>query len=87
MSDKIDFKLPAGFSVPEGKTTGDTIEIMATLKLEDGGMACLTKLGDTPLYDEKDEKEKPEQGPENSDFISAYQNQMAGAGGGAQSMA
>lgn len=85
MSDNYDFKLPAGFSMPEGKGVGDTIQIMATLKLEEGGKACLTKLGDTPMSSTKDSKDTDEeqQAPQKSDFINSYLNQMGGAGGGA----
>lgn len=76
---KIEFKLPDGFVSPEGKSTGDTIEIMATVRLEDGGRACLVKLAnaDMPGYEDKEESDSPPDNGRKSEFIDAYNSAMA----------
>lgn len=57
---EIKFQLPDGFSVPEGHGIGDEIEVLATLRLEDGGRACLVEVDGKamPGYDDASEDKR-----------------------------
>lgn len=54
---EIRFMLPEGFSVPEGHGEGDEIEVLATLRLESGGKACLKEVDGHALPGYEDESE------------------------------
>jgi len=75
MTKKVEFKLPAGFTIPEGTMKGDTFDVVVTLQVKDNGEVCLTTLGDSkmPGYDGKDDKSKPDY----SEMTQNMQNDMA----------
>jgi hypothetical protein len=62
----VEFKPPAGLSLPEGTKPGDSVELMAEFCLKPNGNLCLTSIEDNamPGYEKADEKEKePERKP------------------------
>ncbi len=90
MTKKVEFKLPTGFTVPEGTMKGDTFDAVCTFQVKDNGDVCLTTVGETkmPGYDGKDKDSKPDY----SEMTQNMQNDMAqspqtapmpGGGGGA----
>lgn len=65
MLKKIEFELPAGWQLPEGKKAGDRVEGVYELELKPNGMACLASLDDVPMpgytdddYDEDESQAK-----------------------------
>lgn len=52
--------MPEGFISPEGHGEGDEIEVLATLKLEAGGKACLVEIDGYELagYEEEGEDKR-----------------------------
>lgn len=86
---KVEFKLPAGFSIPEGKGAGDDFESMATFDIKENGDVCLAKIGDVPMpgYDDADEKSESDNSsdaqppqPGASQFANSMTSQMQQAG-------
>lgn len=45
MFKRVEFKPPEGLAIPEGKSDGDTFEMMATFKVK-GNRLCLVAMGD-----------------------------------------
>lgn len=41
---KIEFNLPSGFAIPEGKQVGSRVKVMAEIELKPNGRACLAEL-------------------------------------------
>lgn len=80
MSDRVEFKLPAGFQLPEGKGEGDDIQVLATLEIKGDGTACLVKLGDVPMDGYGDDE--TDAAPEEKGFAANYMDQMKQAGMG-----
>jgi len=81
MAKEIRFSLPEGFSVPEGHGEGDEIEVLATIKLEAGGKACLYEIDGhaMPGYeDDEDKRSYPQAAADEFDKMKAAQ----GGGGG-----
>lgn len=87
---KVEFKLPAGFQIPEGKKAGDDFESMAMFEIKENGEVCLAKIGDVPMpgYDDAEEKSEPDETPQDaeapqpnsSQFASSMTSQMQQAG-------
>lgn len=44
MPKRIEFDAPAGWSLPEGKATGDDVEVLATIRAKSDGRLCLVEL-------------------------------------------
>lgn len=63
------FPMPEGYDM-EDKKPGDEFEAVCTLKVEDGGRLCVTKVEgmDVPGYDDKEEKDEGE-APEKGSFV------------------
>lgn len=80
---KIEFNLPKGFVVPETKTEGDEVEVLATIELKANGRACLVAVDghDMPGY-EKDDKTYPQAAADQFDTMKASQSINQGQGGG-----
>lgn len=55
-SKRVEFRLPEGFSTPEGMTVGEDFDAVSTYRIKADGNVCLVMLGDTkmPGYDDKD---------------------------------
>lgn len=90
---KVEFKLPAGFALPEGKTDGDDFAAMCDFEIKPDGSVCLAKIGGVsmPGYDDKEEEDEPAEGqdsaqdadapqPNTSQFASSMNSQMTQAG-------
>jgi hypothetical protein len=61
-SNEGSFPMPEGFDLDD-KKTGDEFEAVCTLKVEDGGKLCVTKVEGmaVPGYDEKEESDEDDQ--------------------------
>lgn len=44
MPKRIEFDAPDGWSLPEGKATGDDVEVLATVRAKSDGRLCLVEL-------------------------------------------
>lgn len=66
------FPMPEGYDM-EDRKPGDEFEAVCTLKVEDGGRLCVTKVEgmSVPGYDEKEEKDEGEEAPEKGGFVNA----------------
>lgn len=55
MSKRIEFKIPEGFTVPEGTEAGGQFQEMATFQLKKNGTMCLVAIGEhkMPGYEGK----------------------------------
>jgi len=60
-SGKIYFNKPAGFKVPDGIKDGESFDAMASMKFENGKL-CLHEIDGTPVDDEPEGEEMPEEG-------------------------
>lgn len=56
---RIEFKIPAGLTVPEGTEAGGQWQEMATFRLKKNGQMCLVAIGEhkMPGYEDKDSSE------------------------------
>lgn len=54
---RIEFKIPAGLTVPEGTEAGGQWQEMATFRLKKNGQMCLVAIGEhkMPGYEAQDE--------------------------------
>lgn len=50
---KLSFAMPEGLELPQGTAENGTVELIATFKLEAGGMMCLKGVEGIPIKDEK----------------------------------
>lgn len=62
MSKRIEFDPPEDFSIPEGKTSGDDFDIVATIRIKPDGRLCLVALDGArmPGYTDGDDKSYPD---------------------------
>lgn len=67
--------------VPEGHSEGDDIEVLATLRLEAGGRACLKEVDGhaLPGYEEEDKRSYPQAAADEFDKMKAAQSTSPGA--------
>ena len=62
----IEFKMPKGFTLPEGTSHGDQFQEMATFRVKPNGSLCLVGVGDHKLPGYKTGNEMPEESPSKS---------------------
>lgn len=56
---KVRFNPPPG-TVPEGAQPGDEFDLVTTYRLDKDGQCCMTRMGDTQMDYDKQEKSKPD---------------------------
>lgn len=73
---RVEFPAPRGFATPEGKSSGDRFESMATFQIKKNGDLCLVAVGDykMPGYEDKKEHNYRDEGAE---VATAYRAQMS----------
>lgn len=56
MTKRVEFKIPPGYTVPEGTESGGEWKEMATFRLKKNGQMCLVEIGEhkMPGYEDKD---------------------------------
>lgn len=69
------FDLPEGMEVPEGIKAGDEFDVLATVKLTDGGKLQIVALDENPVSDEEEEAE--EEAPAEKGFVERVEAGMA----------
>lgn len=82
---RIEFKIPAGFTVPEGTSAGDDFQEMATFRVKPGGTMCLVAIGEhkMPGYGKDEGKSTMQMRHEMGEKAAGrYMGMMNGAGGG-----
>lgn len=79
----IEFKMPKGFTLPEGTQAGNQFDEMATFRVKPNGDLCLVAVGDHKLPGYKTGEEMPEAQPmkEMGDKAAGRYQQMMGGGG------
>jgi len=60
-SNRVEFDLPEGFTLPEGTEPGSEFDLVCTFRLKKNKKLCLTELGDfdMPGYDDKEDASEP----------------------------
>lgn len=74
----IEFKIPAGLTVPEGTAEGGTWDEMATFRLKPNGQMCLVAIGEHKLAGYPGPKEPKHEMGEKT--VTRYNGMMQGGG-------
>lgn len=75
-SKRIEFEPPSGWTIPEGKSVGDDIELMATVRVKPDGRLCLVALNDEKMPGFRDDED------DGKSYANAAADAMDGEEGG-----
>jgi|SRR5580704_3045969 hypothetical protein len=88
--DYVSFKPPSAFIVPEITDESKPLTLVCDFKVNPDGTLCMTKLGNTPMPEKDEKKEREAKAPSYKDMADGIVNDMTGSmgdsGGGSPTM-